>query len=82
MSEQTKCARTACGHVFVGDEDRFFNQSTLKLYCQTCAVMLNRANEADAKRLYGGPLCVKESHQCSTSKSIASVAGVGNTWAS
>ena len=49
------CNRTACqkpGAIY-------YNHSTKKYYCPTCADMLNKYNKADAMRLYGHDLCTK-----------------------
>ena len=50
------CARTCCQVRPAGD--LYFNRSTRRLYCATCAALLNKANYADALRLYNGPLCI------------------------
>ena len=47
------CNRTACR----APNARWFNKSTQKHYCEPCAAVLNRENEADAKRLGIHPLC-------------------------
>lgn len=53
------CKRTACQKPLVIGET-YFNQSTRGFYCEACAIKLNRTNEVDAKRLYNGPLCIKQ----------------------
>lgn len=55
--ELLKCARAACSNT--GPE--WFNKSTRALYCESCAQRINKENEKDALRLYGGPLCEKAS---------------------
>lgn len=50
-----KCARTSCSNT----EVTHYNHSTQKEYCASCAKAINRMNAADAKRLYGHPLCTR-----------------------
>ncbi len=54
---EKRCYRSCCRSP-ISDAPAFFNRSTRQLYCERCAVLLNRENKADAMRLYGGPLCV------------------------
>ncbi len=49
------CNRRACR----APDARWYNQSTRAHYCERCARELNQANEADAQRLFGGPLCLE-----------------------
>ena len=51
-----ECARTACSN----KPATYFNKSTKRYYCPSCAALLNRANYYDAVRLYGAPLCELE----------------------
>lgn len=48
------CNRSAC----LKPHARYYNHSTQKYYCATCAHMINDMNRADAMRLYGHELCV------------------------
>ncbi len=48
-----ECNRMRCEN----NDAVFFNRSTLKYYCITCAIVLNKSNP-DAEELFGGPLCV------------------------
>lgn len=50
------CNRTACQKPGA----TFFNHSTEKYYCLDCAMMINRANHADAMRIFGHALCTYE----------------------
>lgn len=38
----------------------YFNHSTLKYYCEVCAVLLNDANRFEAMRLWNHDLCTLE----------------------
>lgn len=48
-----ECNRTACSN----KNAKFFNHSTEKHYCGTCAKLINDANLGDSLRLYGHELC-------------------------
>lgn len=50
------CNRTACQKPGA----QFFNHSTKKYYCQTCAMLINRANHNDAMAMLGHALCTYE----------------------
>jgi hypothetical protein len=52
-----ECARTACAN----QNATWYNQSTRRNYCTSCADILNRANRVDAERLFGTSLCVLSS---------------------
>lgn len=47
------CNRTICSNKPACN----FNHSTRKYYCFSCALAINKANAADAQRLYGHDLC-------------------------
>lgn len=49
-----ECNRRVCTNT----PARWFNRSTLKHYCGSCARTLNAVNHNDAQRLFGGSLCV------------------------
>ena len=48
------CNRTACSN----GRAVFYNLSTRKYYCPSCAKLINEANKADSKRLYNSLLCI------------------------
>ena len=48
-----ECNRTACDN----PEAVYYNHSTRKHYCYSCAMQINQANRADALRLFGHDLC-------------------------
>ena len=49
-----ECARTVCrNHPAIG-----YNRSTGLWYCEECSLLLNRENNEDAQRLFGGPLVI------------------------
>jgi hypothetical protein len=50
------CNRTACQ---APQSAFYYNKSTQKFYCASCAKLINDANRADAMRLYNSELCVK-----------------------
>ncbi len=50
------CNRTACQRPGAN----WFNHSTRRYYCQSCAFMLNDCNRRDAMELYGHELCTKD----------------------
>jgi hypothetical protein len=54
-----ECNRTACHNI----PATFFNFSTTRYYCDFCALLINRANEADSKRLFGHALCLPGEHK-------------------
>ena len=43
------CNRTACSNTGAV----YYNLSTKKYYCPTCAELINKANKADTMRLFG-----------------------------
>lgn len=47
------CYRSVCDN----DEALYYNKSTKKHYCRSCASIINDANRADAYRFYGTELC-------------------------
>lgn len=49
-----ECNRTACSNTGAV----YFNHSTRKHYCRSCASLINDANRLDAIRLYGHDLCL------------------------
>ncbi len=51
---QSKCNTTRCSRT---EGIVWWNHSTRAWYCRKCAVLINRANDADAQRLYGHALC-------------------------
>ena len=51
------CNRTACQSP---NEVVYFNHSTEKYYCPSCAKKINEYNRADAMRLFGHDLCMIE----------------------
>lgn len=51
------CNVTACQ---LPNSAVYFNHSTRAYYCVTCATAINNSNRADAHRLYGHDLCIKE----------------------
>lgn len=64
MSEENKstkgeiggiCNRTACQKQGAD----WFNHSTVKFYCEECALLINEANQAEAHRIFGHELCCK-----------------------
>ena len=51
-----ECNRTAC----TTPQALWYNRSTRAWYCRDCAEKINRANEAECRRLYGvGLLCIE-----------------------
>lgn len=48
-----ECNRTACDNKHAS----YYNHSTEKYYCKSCAMTINLHNKADAMRLYGHDLC-------------------------
>lgn len=48
-----ECNRTAC----VSKNAKWFNHSTRKYYCRSCAEKINLYNRQDAYRLFGHDLC-------------------------
>lgn len=50
-----ECNRTACNN----QNAVYYNLSTEKYYCRSCATEINYWNRADAMRLYGHDLCMK-----------------------
>lgn len=49
----SNCARTACTNGVA----TYFNHSTLKYYCKSCAMKLNFVNKNDAIEMFGHDLC-------------------------
>ena len=47
------CNRKACDN----PSAVYFNHSTRKYYCLSCAIRINDANRSDALRLFGHDLC-------------------------
>lgn len=54
-----ECNRTVCTKT----PARWYNHSTEKHYCHSCASLINAANREDAQRLYGHNLCTIVLHQ-------------------
>ena len=55
-----ECNRTACKNL----RAVFYNKSTQKYYCASCAKLINDANRFDSMRLYGTPnLCELEENK-------------------
>lgn len=54
-----ECNRTACSNA----DAVFYNHSTRKYYCGTCATLINKVNRADAMRMFGHDLCILEDGQ-------------------
>lgn len=54
-----KCNITRCE---TGDPATWYNHSTRKYYCKSCAMRLNHDpyNKRDAMRLFGHDLCTEE----------------------
>ncbi len=50
---KVECYRTACDN----KEAIYYNHSTHKHYCETCADMINKANLHDAMEMFGHELC-------------------------
>ncbi len=48
-----ECNRTCCHN----EKAEYYNHSTLKYYCESCARLLNSANEKDAWKMFGHALC-------------------------
>jgi hypothetical protein len=49
-----ECARTICkNRPAIG-----YNRSTGRWYCRDCSDILNKENEVEAKRIYGGKLVI------------------------
>jgi len=51
----SECNRTACKV----SPAQYYNYSTKKYYCGTCASMINNFNRIDSEKLYGHDLCIK-----------------------
>lgn len=51
------CNRSACQTELPA---YFYNHSTRKYYCSTCADLINEANKDDAMRIFGHDLCTYE----------------------
>ena len=51
-----RCNRTACQK----PDAVYYNHSTMKYYCKSCADMLNEYNKKEAFELYGHKLCTKK----------------------
>ena len=51
------CNRTTCASE---DNIVFFNHSTRKYYCVSCAMTLNDVNRKDAHKLYQHDLCLTD----------------------
>ena len=49
------CNRTACDN----PDASWYNHSTKKYYCSSCAGLINYYNRADAYELFGHELCTK-----------------------
>ena len=47
------CNRTACQR----EGAIYYNHSTRKYYCPSCALLLNRENRQDALKMFGHELC-------------------------
>lgn len=54
-----ECNRTACSN----NKAIYFNHSTRKYYCKTCALMLNSANYWESQDMFGHNLCLKVSEE-------------------
>lgn len=54
------CNRTACQ---TPDSAYYYNHSTEKYYCDTCADLINRVNHRDSMELYGHELCTYGKHK-------------------
>lgn len=50
-----ECYRTVC----TSRPADFFNHSTKKYYCGSCAHLINEANYSDAMKKYGHDLCTR-----------------------
>jgi len=50
-----ECNRTACNN----SAAVYYNHSTEKYYCKSCAMEINFWNKSDAMRLFGHDLCTK-----------------------
>jgi hypothetical protein len=48
-----ECNRTVCSN----SSATYYNHSTQKHYCKSCAMLINLHNKADAHRMYGHDLC-------------------------
>ena len=48
-----ECNRTACNN----QNAQFYNHSTRKYYCGSCAQTINSLNHADSMRMFGHQLC-------------------------
>lgn len=51
-----ECNRTACSN----KNATFYNFSTLKYYCASCAKLINQHNHGDSLRLFGHELCIHQ----------------------
>lgn len=50
-----ECNRTNCSN----NNATYYNHSTLKYYCQSCAITINIQNRQDAIFLFGHDLCIE-----------------------
>lgn len=48
-----KCNRTICANI----QATYFNHSTEKYYCKSCAMLLNNVNHKEALEMFGHNLC-------------------------
>lgn len=53
-TQNGECNRKSCSN----KKAIYYNLSTLKFYCESCANIINHENESDSHRLFGGLLCV------------------------
>ena len=53
---QGECDRPACSNI----KAEYFDYSTRKYYCESCAKIINMENELYAHSMYGHDLCIKE----------------------
>jgi hypothetical protein len=51
-----ECNRSACRN----DHANFYNYSTRKYYCASCASLINYYNRTDALQMFGHDLCLRE----------------------
>ena len=50
-----ECYRKACN----SSPATFYNHSTMKHYCPSCADLINKYNLTDSYRIYGHDLCTR-----------------------